>query len=158
MPGVVTLENIRETRFSRNHVISRVLTECKWVRELNEGVPRIYDDMKGFSLDEPTFSETPGYFKLVLRNNIVERQLLQGKKLETNAGEQGREQLDELERQILAIISSRGAQSRAQLAKALGKADKTVSTHLRHLTELNFLTAIGGRTNPNRVYELKSDS
>ena len=59
------MENIRETRFSRNPVISRVLTECEWVRELNKGVPRIYDEMKGFSLDEPTFIETP-YFRLVL--------------------------------------------------------------------------------------------
>ena len=83
------------------------------MRELNEGVPRIYDEMKESSLDEPTFSETPGYFKLVLRNNIVVRQLLQGKKIETDAGEQGLEQLDELERQILSVIASKGSQSRA---------------------------------------------
>ena len=43
----------------------------KWVCELNEGVPRIYDEMKESSLDEPTFSETPGNFMLILRNNIV---------------------------------------------------------------------------------------
>ena len=34
LAGVVTLENIRETRFSRNPVISRVLTECKWVDKM----------------------------------------------------------------------------------------------------------------------------
>ena len=69
LPDVVTLENICETRFSRNPVISRVLTDCKWVRELNEGVPRIYADMKEFFLDEPIFSEPPGYVKLVLKNS-----------------------------------------------------------------------------------------
>ena len=63
LAGVVTLENIRETRFSRNPVISRVLTECEWVRELNEGVPRIYDEMKGFSLEEPTFIGPPWLFQ-----------------------------------------------------------------------------------------------
>ena len=51
-------------------------------------------------------------------------------------------------------MSVRGAQSRAQLAKALGKANKTVSTHLRHLTELGFLKAIGSKSDPNRVYKI----
>lgn len=154
LAGVVTLENIRETRFSRNPVISRVLTECEWVRELNEGVPRIYDEMKGFSLDEPTFIETPGYFKLVLRNNIEARRLLKGKAIEVTGEKQGWEQLDAMERKILSIISEQGAQSRAQLAKALGKANKTVSTHLRHLVDLHYLIPVGGKTDPNRVYEV----
>lgn len=45
LPDVVTVNNIRETRFSRNPKISRVLTEFGWVRELNEGVKKIFIDM-----------------------------------------------------------------------------------------------------------------
>ena len=52
LPNIVTLENIKETRYSRNPRISRVLTEFGWGRELNEGVNRIYNDMKNFFLDE----------------------------------------------------------------------------------------------------------
>lgn len=34
----MTVENIKDTRYSRNPIISRVLTEFGYVRELNEGV------------------------------------------------------------------------------------------------------------------------
>lgn len=56
LPSIVTVENIMNTRFSRNSKIARVLTEMGWVRELNEGVKRIYSDMADFFLDEPVFS------------------------------------------------------------------------------------------------------
>ena len=42
LPNIVTIDNIRETRYSQNPRISRVLTEFGWARELNEGVKRIY--------------------------------------------------------------------------------------------------------------------
>lgn len=44
-PDIVTADNITYTRFSRNKRISRVMTEFEWVRELNEGVKKIYSDM-----------------------------------------------------------------------------------------------------------------
>lgn len=34
-----------------------MLTEFRWVRELNEGVKRIYEDMEDFFLEEPMYSE-----------------------------------------------------------------------------------------------------
>lgn len=45
LPNIVTVDNIQETRYSRNPRISRVLTGFGWVRELNEGVKRIYSDI-----------------------------------------------------------------------------------------------------------------
>lgn len=48
LPNIVTIDNIKETRYSRNPRLSRILTEFGWVRELNEGVKRIYTDMKRF--------------------------------------------------------------------------------------------------------------
>ncbi len=47
LPNIVTLENMRCTRWSRNPIISRTLVEFGWVKELNEGVQRIYDEMPG---------------------------------------------------------------------------------------------------------------
>ena len=41
LPNIVTVENIKHTRYSRNPRISRVMTEYGWVRELNEGVKRM---------------------------------------------------------------------------------------------------------------------
>ena len=57
LPSIVTVENIQTTRFSRNPLIARVLSDFGWVRELNEGVKRIYTDMKLYFLDPPIFSD-----------------------------------------------------------------------------------------------------
>ena len=46
LPNLVTVDNIQETRYSRNLQLAHVLTEFGLVRELNEGVKRIYADMK----------------------------------------------------------------------------------------------------------------
>ena len=72
-PDIVTADNITHTRFSRNKTISRVMTEFEWVRELNEGVRKIYSDMKEAGLPTPEYVETPSTVKLILRNNIDER-------------------------------------------------------------------------------------
>lgn len=76
LPNIVSLENMRQTRYSRNPRIARTLTEFGWVRELNEGVNRIYDEMESFFLKEPLYSEPEGNsVLLVLENNIISRQL-----------------------------------------------------------------------------------
>lgn len=69
-PNIVTADNISYTRFSRNKTISRVMTEFEWVRELNEGVKKIYSDMAEAGLPEPEYIETPNTVRLILRNNI----------------------------------------------------------------------------------------
>ena len=75
LPSIVTVDNIKETRYSRNPRIARLLTEFGWVRELNEGVKRIYADMEKFFLDDPIYSEPEQSVRLVLKNNIVMRNL-----------------------------------------------------------------------------------
>ena len=72
LPSIVTVDNIQTIRFSRNPMIARVLSDFGWVRELNEGVKRIYTDMASFFLEPPSFSEPNGNtVLLVLRNNIA---------------------------------------------------------------------------------------
>lgn len=65
LPNVVTLDNMMTTRYSRNPRIARTLVEFGWVRELNEGVPRIYSEMQSMLLKDPTYSE-PGGAKVQL--------------------------------------------------------------------------------------------
>ena len=72
-PDLVTADNISYTRFSRNKTISRVMTEFEWVRELNEGVKKIYADMAAAGLPATEYEETPNTVRLILRNNIDER-------------------------------------------------------------------------------------
>ena len=78
LPNVVTLENMQYTRYSRNPRIARVMFEFGWVKELNEGVKRIFNEMEQFLLKIPTYEEPNGNaLKLVLENNIIQRNLRQ---------------------------------------------------------------------------------
>lgn len=70
LPSIVTIENIKETRFSRNPRIARVLSELWYVRELNEWVNRIYESMKDSILSEPEYSDRNDIVTLVLKNNV----------------------------------------------------------------------------------------
>lgn len=47
-PNIVNRYNIKEVRYSRNPRTARALTEMGWVRELGEGVKRIYKEMDAF--------------------------------------------------------------------------------------------------------------
>lgn len=73
LPNLVTVDNIRETRFSRNPQIARVLTEFGLVRELNEGVKRIYADMQEQNLDLPIYTENEQSVTLILKNKLEQR-------------------------------------------------------------------------------------
>lgn len=75
LPNIVTIENIRYQRYSRNPRIARILTEFGWVKEMNEGVKRIYTEMENFFLKSPTYSEPGNNVLLVLENNIINRHL-----------------------------------------------------------------------------------
>lgn len=153
LPNLVTLQNIKETRYSRNPRISRVMTEFGWVRELNEGVNRIYNDMAEFFLDAPVYSEPGESLRLVLKNNIVMRRMRQELYAVNNVGISMWKQLDDIEQAIMAYILNRGTAGRAQLAAYVGKSDNTVRTRLNALMDKNLIKANGGTYDPNRTYE-----
>ena len=71
LPAQVTVENIREQRFSRNPRIARVLVEMGYVRELNEGVKRIFNSMAHLMLSEPIYKENNDIVTLILMNKII---------------------------------------------------------------------------------------
>lgn len=75
LPNIVTPENMRYTRYSRNPSITNVFMAFDWVRELNEGVDKIYDEMERAGLPDPEYQirEDGYYVKLILRNNLEER-------------------------------------------------------------------------------------
>jgi ATP-dependent DNA helicase RecG len=70
LPAQVNVENIRTERFSRNPRIARALEDMGFVRQLNEGVSRIYQSMEKSMLSTPEYVEQNGNVYLTLRNNI----------------------------------------------------------------------------------------
>lgn len=70
LPAQVTVENIRTERYARNPRIARVLEDMGFVRQLNEGVSRIYESMEKSMLSKPEYKEQNGNVYLILRNKI----------------------------------------------------------------------------------------
>lgn len=154
LPVIVTVENIKNTRFSRNPRISRVLTEFSWVRELNEGVKRIYKDMNKFFLDPPEYSE-PGYsVKLTLKNNILIRTNRQRQRIEKLLGNSLWETMDSLERQIITYLFNHGPATRNELENYTGKARNTIMTRMKKLIAADLANASGTTNDPSRKYSL----
>lgn len=154
LPNIVTVENIKETRYSRNPRISRVLTEFGWVRELNEGVKRIYADMENFFLDDPVYSEPGQAVRLTLKNNIVMRNIRREDKAIKSVGEEVWKELDNLERQIVVFMASNIEASRAQLEKLTGKSYRTVTIRLNNLLEKGIIKSNGKKNDPKHSYSL----
>lgn len=154
LPSIVTLDNIKETRYSRNPRIARILTEFGWVRELNEGVKRIYTDMEKFFLDDPVYSEPEQSVKLVLKNNIVMRNLRRKDKAFGYVGEDVWTKLDNLDHEILAFLSSNVSVSRTALVAHTKKSLGTVGLHLRKLIKMGVVQANGSVHDPTRTYSI----
>ena len=154
LPSIVTIDNIRDTRFSRNSRIARGLTEFGWVRELNEGVKRIYEDMEDFFLEEPMYSEPEQSVKLVLKNNIVMRTMRQSDRTIENIGNDIWDKLDDLERKILVYMGSRATVTRAELEQHISRSGRTVGARLNHLMELGLVKRNGNMYNPKQTYEI----
>lgn len=154
LPNIVTVENICETRFSRNPRISRVLTEMGWVRELNEGVKRIYSDMERFFLEAPIYSEPEQSVKLVLKNNIIMRSIRQGNRVVKSFGQNVWDSLDKTEKMMIAYMINRGAAKRIELTQYTGKSGGTVTNRLNRLIDRGLVKANGNQYDPNRNYEV----
>lgn len=70
LPAQVTIENIKSERFARNPRVARVLEDLGYVRQLNEGVSRIYESMEKSMLSIPEYHVKNGNVYLILRNKI----------------------------------------------------------------------------------------
>lgn len=154
LPSVVTVDNIKETRYSRNPRIARLLTDFGWVRELNEGVKRIYSDMKAFFLEDPIYSEPEQSVRLVLKNNIMMRNMRRKDRALEYVGENVWKQLDALDHDILAYMASNVEVSRSVLAKQIKKSSPTITNHLRKLITMGIVQPNGNVHDPTRTYSI----
>lgn len=68
LPGPVTIDNIKEERFSRNPIIVQILSDLGFIERLGYGVDRVFDLMRERQLRAPEFEETSGGFRVVLFN------------------------------------------------------------------------------------------
>ena len=153
LPNLVTVDNIQETRFSRNPQIARVLTEFGLVRELNEGVKRIYADMKEQNLDSPIYTENDHSVTLVLKNNIEERNVKHQNNDVTQGFTQGLTQATQdftqannersSEERILSVIKENPEVTQTKIAKETGIPIDSVKYYIRKMRENHIIAREG---------------
>jgi ATP-dependent DNA helicase RecG len=72
LPGIVRVHNIRDMHFSRNPRVTRVLSDVGLVRDVGEGVDRMFEEMADARLPPPEFQERDYVVRLTLRRSTVE--------------------------------------------------------------------------------------
>ena len=158
LAGLVTLENIKTERYSRNRIIARALTEFGVVRELSEGVSRIYKEMKEYFLDDPEFNVTSSdIFVLTLKNNYLSRNAREEDNLKKNPIINDKwDELSEMERKVLQYIADKGEVRASDIIEFIDRSDSTIRRLLKRLLDLDLITWYGTNENdPKKVYQIK---
>ena len=158
LPNIVTLDNMMTTRYSRNPRIARTLVEFGWVRELNEGVPRIYSEMQSMLLKDPTYSELGGAkVQLTLENNIVARTVRRHEALEDRLTEGVVSALDEYELAAVRLAFTNGRVTAKELAERIGRSQRTATRVLKGIAGPEGLLEWHGSSinDPRQFYALR---
>ena len=143
--GFVTLETMKTKRYSRNPQIARVLNELGIVRELNEGVKRIYSEMQRFYLKDPIYSEPDrNSVLLVLDNNIAVRANRKQETLKKADAIKGKwDILNYAERQVLQVINDKGEVTSDDVSKIINRGKTTAVKLLNKLIDLDLIVWTG---------------
>ncbi len=79
LPPGITVENLKESQFSRNAVIARVMRDMDYMEEYGRGIDLIYSQMNKWGLVEPLFKNVANTFRVTLLGDdyleLNERQL-----------------------------------------------------------------------------------
>ena len=157
LPNIVTIENILTQRYSRNPRIARVLSEFGWVKEMNEGVKRIYSEMEKFFLKKPVYSEPGNNVLLVLENNILNRNIRIDDNLKKLIDEDVYEELNFIEKEIIKFSFMNKKITVADLSKNINKTTVTTRMYLKKLVTLGLLEWHGTNPkDPTQFYSLKN--
>lgn len=157
LPASVTLENIKEERYSRNPKLAAALTQYKWVRESNEGVGRIFQEMKEYFLDEPVYEEPNGSaVQLTLKNNILARKERETGRVSELVTPELFSKLTEQEELIVRHLYNSGSLTASEAAEIIERTPRTARLRLNSLIEKDLVIVHGSSPNdPKRYYTLK---
>lgn len=138
----------RRTQQASRLAKARGLVEFGWVRELNEGVKRIYTEMQRLLLNDPTFNEPDGSkVQLTLENNIVTRTLRQRDALEDRIAREVLIGLNEYELAAVQAAYARGRVTPRELASLIGRSQRSATRVLKGLLKQGIMEWHGTSTN-----------
>lgn len=138
LPAQVTIENIKTERFARNPRLTRVLEDLGYVRQLNEGVSRIYESMEKSMLSLPEYKEKNGNVILTLKNRISDH----SKTIDTSIMkviENKFSNYNETQRSILFYLFLNGSATVSELSAHTGINENTIRTYLNTFMNENLI-------------------
>ena len=125
-----------------------------WVRELNEGVQRIYDEMASYFLNDPIFEEpNDASVQLTLENSATSRVLRQYDTLEVSVGQDVMEGLNGYEIAAVQLAMGRGRVTTKELGERIEKGSSLCARTLKGLASMGILEWHGSGTHdPSQYY------
>lgn len=155
LPAQVTIENIKTERFARNPRVARVLEDLGYVRQLNEGVSRIYESMEKSMLSIPEYREANGNVYLTLRNKIsghsktIHDAVMEG--IETNWST-----YNDTQKNILQYLFLKHQATLAEFGEFAGVNDRTVRRYVNEFMEKGVLEKLSAKQRDiNAIYVFK---
>ena len=142
LPGPVTLERLlrrERMHFSRNPLLVRVLTDLGYMRDLGEGIPRMFEVMEQSYLHPPEFSQDGFMFQVTLRNTPV-YDLQTQRWLQQFAGYP----LNERQRRIMAYAHQHGDAFTSRDYQKVSEVDRDLA--YREIQEMIRLGIVGRRS------------
>lgn len=141
LPGLVRLDNIRYTRFARNPRIARVLADLELVKELNEGINRMFSDMALAGLPEPELRQPDAGFKVTLYART-----------QSSGGSATSEWDNSVIQFILQDLNLTGRASIALTVAGTGLSAPTVRRHFQRLSDAGIIERVARSATDPRAY------
>ena len=144
LPAQVTVQNIETEKFTRNVRIARTLNDWGYVKELNEGVPRIYRVMREFMLDAPMYVDDGATVTLILRNRVSEhKETIAADVLERIETKWSR--FNKSQKKIIDILFERNEAVIDDFIKIMNVSEQTIRYNIRFLERQKILIRISSK-------------
>ncbi|MGH7826887.1 MAG: ATP-binding protein [Candidatus Binatia bacterium] len=151
-PAPVTFEQLRlqkSIHFSRNPLIVRVLADLGYLREMGEGVPRMFQEMEHYGLRPPEFSAEGFVFTVTLRNTpIYDDDTLRW------LNQFGKAQINFRQRRLLAYAYCHGKVFSTAEYQQIAEVDRdTAYRDIRGLVKAGILAPVKPKSRSYRIIE-----
>lgn len=129
LPPGVTVENLKESQFSRNTTIAAVMHDLKYMEEFGRGIDLIYSRLRDWGLPQPLFKNKSNMFKAILLgqsfNSLNDRQIA-----------------------IWNTIQERGSVTARSVVELFSDVSRqSINNDLRKLVDSNLITPVGSGIN-----------
>ena len=151
-PSPVTVEQLRQQKrlhFSRNPLLVRALADLGYLREMGEGIPRMFQEMDHYGLRPPEFSIEGFFFIVTLHNTpIYDEATLRW------LNQFGSSQINFRQRRLLAYAYSHGKSFSTADYQHVGEIDRdTAYREIRAMVKLGIVAPLRPKSHSYRIVE-----